>query len=202
MIAAALPPSIDQCVLRSALERAIAKPCIPKEMLKRLLDQIRDYEGFRRALSSLDDPALNPALKGRLSKLAARRISEMRRQADEYGKLARHREPAIMLTYFRILRAWEQAGGSLRISTPHYRKESQSPARPPTGPVIKYLQVAALVVCGRELRPSTAKNDVLKYKDYWTIRNERFDGHGGLTIDARVIGPSGTKVDRSDFEHK
>jgi hypothetical protein len=114
----------------------------------------------------------------------------MRRQANEYGKLARERHPRTAVKQFAIVRAWQHAGGSLRIGTPHHRKGT--PTKPPTGSVIEYFSAAAAILYG--VRPSarTVKGIVDRYKrrHFHKLGAIRFEARGDLTIDDQKISVS------------
>jgi hypothetical protein len=160
-IARTLPPELNREKLWAELEPVIKEVRSVQQIVETLQLEIRDLELAKARLAPFDDAAApDSAYK--------QHVAELREAVRYYADLAARPKIQKRFKRFRILRAWQAAGGSLTVSSPDnpdgVTKAQKRGRGKPGGPLIEYFRTALQIICGDELTPERVKS--LLYRDY------------------------------------
>lgn len=155
-----LPPKIDREKLWRELEPVIRETRSAKNIISVLKAEVEALESAQRKLAPYVEAAA-------LQRVQAR-IAGLQDALRYYGNIAERRKIQARFKRFRILRAWQAAGGRLTVETPDnpdgVTRAQRRGRGTPSGPLVQYFRTALRVICRKDLKPETVKS--LLYRDY------------------------------------
>jgi hypothetical protein len=155
-----LPLEVDQERLWAELDPVIRETRSTQQMVEALQNEIQELESAKQKLAQFIDSVTTQRIQTR--------IAELQDALRYYRNLAEHRNLEARFKRFRILRAWQAAGGRMTISSPdnldRMTRTDRRGKGTPGGPLVEYFRTSLLIVCGDDLKPETVKS--LLYRDY------------------------------------